>query len=155
MLLAGQFTTTTFQTYTPWKLWQQFRPLVKDIPGRLDETLMAMHRYPQGLDMTQVAADQPFEQWALVQIQQEDKMPDGIHTWWMEGGDYAVFEQSGTVENFRASMHWLIAEGLPPQQLALDARPYFEIMDHRYKGPADPDSLETVYVPVKSWKESP
>lgn len=149
-LLAGQYVVTSFNTYTPWVLWKQFRPLVPAIPHRVDDSLVALHRYPEGLDLTQVGADEHFEQWALVEVTQAEGLPEMVKPLHLEGGDYAVFEHSGTMEDFQAAMQWLITHGLPRQQLALDARPYFEVMDHRYKGPADPSSVETVYVPVKA-----
>ena len=90
---------------------------------------------------------QEFEKWAAVEVAAFDDVPEGLETFTLGGGRYAVFDYKGASTDSRIFVY-IFTEWLPASGYALDDRPHFEILGDRYRN-ADPESEEEIWIPIK------
>ncbi len=127
-------------------LWQSFMPFVNDIEGRTNTDLISMQCYPASY-FTEFNPSNTFEKWAGVSVTSILQIPDGLESYIVPGGLYAVFHYKGSSMDKRV-FHYIFTEWLPGSLFVLDDRPHFEVLGEKYKN-NHPDSEEDIWIPVK------
>ena len=126
-------------------LWQAFMPRLREITNRVGNDKISMQIYDAPLrsgDFTQ-----KFEKWAAVEVANFDAVPDGLETFTLRGGTYAVFDYKGSSSDPRIFIY-IFTEWLPNSIYTLDDRPHFEILGENYRN-NDAESEEEIWIPVK------
>ncbi|HAN18252.1 MAG: AraC family transcriptional regulator [Bacteroidetes bacterium GWC2_33_15] len=128
-----------------FNLWQSFMPRRKEIKNNLTVDMISMQVYSQPLDLSDL--NQVFEKWAAIEVTDFNLIPDGMESFILEGGLYAVFPYKGPSSDNRI-FHYIFGTWLPGSNYLLDNRPHFEILGEKYKN-NDPDSEEEIWIPIK------
>lgn len=88
-----------------------------------------------------------FERWATVKVSDFNKVPDGMETFVLPGGLYAVFDYKGL--NTDSSIYqYIFNTWLPGSDYELDNRQHFEVLSGKYRND-DPTSEEEIWIPIK------
>ncbi len=128
------------------QLWRQFGPRIKEIPHRVSEDKISMQVYPQSY-YAQFSPITEFEKWATVEVSSFDDIPEGLQSFELQGGRYAVFDYKGSSTD-PAIFQYIFSEWLPNSNYVVDDHPHFEVLGSKYKN-NDPNSEEEIWVPVK------
>lgn len=121
-------------------------PLRHQIANRLSTELISLQTYPaRYFDAFDPSVD--FEKWALAEVTDAGNVPDGMQTFALPGGVYAVFLHKGSSADTR-TMQYIFTNWLPASAYELDDRPHFEVLGANYKN-ADPDSEEEIWIPIR------
>jgi AraC family transcriptional regulator len=89
-----------------------------------------------------------FTKWATIEVADFSSIPEGMESFEMSGGKYAVFLHKGSPREFQKTFQHIFNEWLPSTQYRLDHRPHFELLGEKYRN-NHPNSEEEVWVPVK------
>ena len=143
--LIGKQMTMSLSNNKTGELWRSFMPGRREIGNNLNSELFSMQVYDQPLDPGNL--NQEFEKWAAVEVTDFDNVPDGMKTFTLKGGLYAVFHYKGSSTDIKI-FQFIFGSWLPNSEYVLDDRPHFEILGDKYKN-ADPDSEEDIWVPIK------
>ena len=139
----------TFQNHNPAMLWGRFMPRVKEIKNRVGHAFYSLQKTVPPVLFSEIKPDTPFEKWALVEVSDLKDIPDGMKSFELAAGTYAVFNHIGnTVEGFMQSIHYIIGDWLPDSGYVLDLRPHFEVLGEKYDR-FNPNSEEEIWIPVK------
>ena len=122
-------------------LWQHFMPRQKEIQTRLNSEFIALQIYDDFNVM-----DKPFDIWACVEVISLKDIPDGMTSFIIPEGEYAVFNHKGL--DAANTYQSIMTEWLPTSGYQIDHRPHFQVMGDKYKN-GHPDSEEEFYVPIK------
>lgn len=126
-------------------LWQRFMPHKKNIPGA--GNLISTNLYPAGY-FNRFDPAARFEKWAATEVAGPAEPPDGLESFIIPAGLYAGILYRGLPQDFFATGRYVYSEWLPQSGYAMDQRPHFFVMGHRYKH-NDPSSEEEFWIPVK------
>lgn len=129
-------------------LWQSFMPSVDKVKNRRGNELFSIQFYPRDF-FENLNPRRQFEKMAAVHVFNFDSVPDGMETFELPGGLYALFEYKGKASEASDTFRYIFSEWLPESGYILDDRPHFEILGEKYKK-EDPDSEEEIWIPVKS-----
>ncbi|GMN07281.1 hypothetical protein MTsPCn5_26700 [Croceitalea sp. MTPC5] len=128
------------------QLWGQFGPRIKEIPHRVSENKISMQIYPPSY-YAQFSPVTEFKKWATVEVSSFDDIPEGLQSFELQGGRYAVFDYKGSSAD-PAIFQYIFSEWLPNSNYVVDDRPHFEVLGPNYKN-NHPDSEEEIWVPIK------
>ena len=127
------------------QLWGQFGPKIKTIKNRVSEEKISMQVYDndyyQNFDPTN-----EFEKWAMVEVANFNEIPEGMKSFILEEGTYAVFDYKGSSAD-NSIYQYIFWKWLPSSSYQIDNRPHFEILGKHYKN-NDPDSEEEIWIPI-------
>lgn len=145
--LIGIRQNMSFAQNTTHKLWAGFMPRKREITNATSNERFSLQNYTDGFfeDFSPLA---PFEKWAAMAVNDFDSIPDGMETFTIPAGKYAVFHYTGNSKNAPEVFRYILAEWLPQSGYSLDTRPHFEILGDKYRN-GDDDSEEDIYIPVK------
>ena len=135
------------QNSTP-ELWHSFMKQRKDVKNALTSDLISMQVYDTGIEFKDFTPHTEFEKWATVEVSDFDDVPEGMDSYILAGGSYAVFLYKGAANDFATAFNFIFGDWLPNSIYNLDERPHFEVMGAKYKG-NDPDSEEEIWIPIK------
>lgn len=90
---------------------------------------------------------QEFEKWAAIEVSSFDNVPEGMDTYTLKGGLYAVFDYKG-LSTDNSIFVFIFGTWLPNSDYLLDNRPHFEILGDKYKN-GDPNSEKEIWIPIK------
>ncbi len=128
------------------ELFQQFMPRKKEIKNVISSGVYALQQY----EFNSFTPNTIFEKWACVEIENNQKVLDGMETFVLPTGLYAVFVHKGTVQDFVKAMGYITQQWVPNSIYKIDNnRPHFEYLDHTYLGPNNPLSEEEIWIPIK------
>jgi AraC family transcriptional regulator len=130
---------------TTGELWRSFLPRRREIQNSVTAELFSMQVYEHAVDVGNPY--QEFEKWAAVEVTDVDTIPDGMETFVLPGGLYAVFHYQGSSTD-TTIFHYIFGTWLPNSNYVLDTRPSFEILGERYKN-EDPNSEEDIWIPIR------
>ena len=119
------------------ELWRQFMPRQKEISNRLNKDLFSVQVYQETFDMKQFTTNTLFEMWAAVEVAHFDAVPEGMETFELPGGMYAVFLHKGPANTFNQTVQYIFGVWLPGSEYSLDTRAHFQLMNEVYR----PDDL--------------
>ncbi len=128
------------------ELWQNLMPRRNNIANRVGADHISMSVYPTDY-FTRLKPDKPFEKWAAVEVNEFKHVPDGMETFELPGGLYAVFHYQGPGNDPSIFFH-IFGSWLPTSGYIIDDRPHFEILGENYKV-MDPNAEEEIWIPVK------
>ncbi|HLA55518.1 MAG TPA: GyrI-like domain-containing protein [Flavobacterium sp.] len=145
--LIGKRITMAFSDNTTGELWKSFMPRRKEIVNNIGNDLYSMQLYgPQFF--TSFNPDAAFEKWAAIEVTDFKTVPDGMETFILHGGLYAIFEYKGSANDASETFRYILGTWLPASEYELDERPHFEILGGKYKN-NDPDSEEEIWIPIR------
>lgn len=128
------------------ELWKSFMPKRKEIQNNLNFNLYSLQIY--SLDyFDNYDPNKEFEKWALIEVSDFSFIPNGMKSYTLEGGLYAVFGYRGLNSDTKI-FDYIFREWIPNSEYLVDNRPHFEIMGEKYKN-NDPNSEEEIWVPIK------
>ncbi|MGB5395487.1 MAG: GyrI-like domain-containing protein [Lutimonas sp.] len=146
--LAGIKIKTNLQKNEAVALWKKFKPRVNEISHRKGDRFYSVQYYID-FDPIQFTSETVFDRWAAVEVENGEKLPVGMKKLVIPTGIYATFVHTGTVMDFSKAMYYFFSDWLPNSDYVLENHPHFEVFDHRYLGPQNPDSVEEVFIPIK------
>ena len=129
------------------ELWRSFMPRLKEIPDKIPVNRISMQHYPEGF-FREFNPNAVFEKWAGVEVTDFSYIPDGMETYIIPAGLYAVFHYKGNPSKAPEVFRYILAEWLPQSGYSLNLRPHFELLGDNDKNGAD-DSEEDIYIPIK------
>lgn len=127
------------------ELWKKFMPRKKEIQNTISEDLISMGVYDNGINLGDM--NQYFEKWATKKVLNFDNIPNGMDTFTIEEGLYAVFNYKG-LSTDSSIFIYIFNTWLPNSNYLLDNRPQFEVLGLNYKN-GDPSSEEEIWIPIK------
>ena len=144
--LVGVRLTMSLEKNRTRELWQSFMPRRKEVRNMVGTDLYSMQVY----DPLYFEAFDPrkeFEKWAAVEVKDFSTVPDGMESYTLQEGRYAIFHYKGAGTD-PTIFRYIFGSWLPDSAYTLDNRPHFEILGDKYKN-TDPDSEEQICIPVK------
>jgi AraC family transcriptional regulator len=144
--LIGCRCNMSFANYSIEELWKNFMPQRKEIKDAISSELISMAIY-QPSHFSNFKPTNEFEKWATVEVTNFDDVPDGLETFILPGGLYAIFQYKG-LNTDNSIYHFIFNSWLPTSGYALDNRPHIEILGEKYKN-NDPGSEELICIPIK------
>ena len=146
--LIGKRMTMSLLDNKTGELWRRFMQERKVIQNNIGTNLYSLQVYDH-LYFNPFNPDKEFEKWALIEVTDFNKVPDGMETFQLNGGLYAVFIQHGAANTGHKTFRYIFETWLPDSEYTLDNRPHFEILGEKYKND-DPDSEEEIWIPIKN-----
>lgn len=145
--LIGKRMFMSFSNNTTFELWRSFMPGRKEIQNSIGTELYSIQMY-EPLFFNNFNPNTKFEKWAAIEVTGFDTVPDGMETFTLTGGLYAVFLYKGAASAAASTFQYILRTWLPNSEYTFDNRPHFEILGEKYKK-EDPDSEEELWIPVK------
>ena len=128
------------------ELWKSFMPRRKEIASKKNNEMVSLQVYNEPVRLDNLK--QEFEKWALAEVSDFENVPNGMETFDLAGGLYAVFHYKGLNTDNRIFIY-IFSDWLPKSDYELDERPHFEILGEKYKN-GDSNSEEEIWIPNKS-----
>lgn len=146
--LVGKCLAMSFADYRIGELWASFMPKKKEINHLMSSDLISMVVYSPNhfLDFQPTHV---FDRWATVEVANFDQVPEGLETFVLSSGLYAVFHYTGSASGISAFYQEIFTVWLPNSEFDLDDRPHFEVLGDKYKN-NDPTSEEDIWIPIKN-----
>ena len=142
---AGMSQEMSFAKDQTFKLFSTFMPRRDEIEDPLSDFIISLQEYPDFFGMDEHTR---YTKWALKEVAPTSKIPNGMQSYVIPSGLYAVFVHKGTAADFPDTMEYIIDEWLYNSDYDLDeTRPHFELLGAKYK-PNSPDSEEEVWIPI-------
>lgn len=147
--LVGMRMQFSLSKNTPAQLWRQFMPRRREIKNNINEDLISMEIYDGTLDVRNFNGNTVFEKWAVVEVSDFDDSPEGMETYLLKGGKYAVFLHKASERPVEELFDYIFKTWLPAAEFELDNRAHFGVMGEKYYGPENPNTEEEIWVPIK------
>lgn len=144
--LAGNHIVMSLANNKTGELWKSFMPRRREITNALNSDLISMAIYKPN-HFADFKPTNEFEKWAAVEVSNFDNVPNGMETFTLTGGLYAVFDYKGSSTDV-SIFQYIFTTWLPQSGYLLDSRPHFEVLGDKYKN-ASPDSEEEIWIPIK------
>jgi|WetSurMetagenome_2_1015567.scaffolds.fasta_scaffold01284_8 AraC family transcriptional regulator len=145
--LAGMHLKMSFSDNRTGELWRSFMQRRGEIHNNAGPDLYSIQVYDH-LFFSNYDPVKQFEKWAAVEVRDFESVPEGMDTFILPGGFYAVFDYHGTAEMAEETFRYILEIWLPGSSFVLDDRPHFEILSEKYKNNS-PDSEEEIWIPVR------
>ena len=146
--LIGKWLSMTFADNKTFELWSSFMPERKSITNTIDpEHMYSLQVYGKDF-FNPFSPKAEFIKWAAIEADDNAAVPEGMGTFTIPAGQYAVFQYKGSHNNGFDVFSYIFGEWLPASGYELDDRPHFEILGPKYKN-GDPDSEEEIWIPIK------
>jgi AraC family transcriptional regulator len=129
-------------------LWKNFMRQRNKITNNLTSEMISMQLYDQSIDFEKFNQDTSFEKWSAIEVPYFQTVPDGMETFILISGLYAVFVHKGPASSGDKTFKFIFETWLPDSGYTIDNRPHFEILGDKYKH-ENHDSEEEVWIPVK------
>ncbi len=144
--LIGCYIKMSLANNKTGQLWGQFVPRIKEIRNRTSEDKISMQIYPP-LYYQQFNPNTEFKKWATVEVQGLGNIPNGMKSFILEEGLYAVFDYKGSSSD-HSIFQYIFSKWLPNSNYIVDDRPHFEVLGSKYKN-NDPSSEEEIWIPIR------
>ena len=123
-----------------------FMPRKKEIKA-LSDDLYSLQVYEDDHDHSDLNSS--FVKWALVEVEDFNDLPEGMQTFILPQGKYAVFLHKGSASEGYKTFQWIFESWLPNSGYEIANRPHFEILGEKYKNNS-PASEEEIWIPIKN-----
>lgn len=146
-LVVGMKTTTTIMNISEdtKRLAKVFMPRRAEIKNRHRLHVFSIQNYVANFDPSDVSAE--FDKWVAVEVETVAHLPEGMESFTIASGIYAVFDFKGTVSDIPKSRAYIFGEWLPQSGYQLDQRAHFEIMAEDYSKQL-PQIEEELWIPI-------
>jgi AraC family transcriptional regulator len=128
------------------ELWREFMLRRNEIKYPINSDLISMQVFEKD-HFKHFDPNNKFEKWAALEVSEFGDDPEGMKTFLLKEGLYAVFEYKG-LSTDNTIFNYIFGEWLPNSQFELDMRPHFEVLGEKYKN-NDPNSEEEIWIPIK------
>ncbi len=128
-------------------LWQTFMPKRHLITNAIGSDLISMQIYDNE-HFIKFNPHNEFTKWACTEVADFETIPQGMYTFVLPSGKYAVFNYKGLASNAASFFNYIFTEWIPNSIYELDNRPHFEILGEKYSN-TSPESEEEVWIPIK------
>ena len=145
--LIGKRLKMSFANNRTGELWKSFMPLRKTIQQRLSPDLFSVQQYGESFSIEQFNPRLEFEKWAAAEVSSFSDLPQGMESFLLPEGLYAVFLHKGTATDTK-TFQYIFQTWIPDSDYVLDNRPHFELLGEKYKND-QPDSEEEIWIPIK------
>ncbi|MEN9447138.1 MAG: hypothetical protein RJA25_428 [Bacteroidota bacterium] len=134
----------TFLENKTFQLWNTFMPRHREIKNRVGVHRISLQNYA---DNFQLDPTIPFVKRALLEVSDYEYIPEGMESYTITEGLFAVFKYDGPSKNAIEVFQYIYNVWLPNSDYELDNREHFEIIGENYtlEGNAD----EEIYIPIK------
>ncbi|WP_341227940.1 GyrI-like domain-containing protein [uncultured Arcticibacterium sp.] len=144
----GMSLEMTYSNNTTGQLWGGFMPRRNEVQNRIHPGYFSLQGTNPAYTMYDRTVDRTFTKWALVEVNSFDVVPDGMETFVLPAGKYAVFLHSGKgVPAFIEKIKTILSKWLPSSGYQIDNRPDFEILEENARN--NPEAEEEIWVPIK------
>ncbi|MBQ0733168.1 GyrI-like domain-containing protein [Aquimarina celericrescens] len=147
--LVGLKIETSLSNDTTTAMWQEFMPRRHEIKNNRDTGYYSVQVHNDTITLDTFTEDILFEKWAAIEVPDFDHIPNGMSSYSLSEGKYAVFMHKGPVSTFQKTMDYILRLWLPNSDYELDTRDIFTVMGEKYHGPFHPKSEEEVWIPIK------
>lgn len=145
--LIGKKLIMSFSDYKVGELWRMFMQSRREIQNTLSNDMISMAVYKPAFFLNFNPCD-TFEKWACVEVSSFEKIPEGMVSFILPEGLYAVFQYKG-LNTDHSIYEYIFKDWIPKSKYSLDDRPHFEILGNKYKN-NDPTSEEEIWIPLKA-----
>lgn len=123
--LVGKSQTMTYATnYKTVELWRSFMQRRKEINNCISTDLYSMQVFDSDFDFQKFNPNAEFEKWATTEVSGFDDVPEGMNTFILRGGLYAVFIHKGDASKAAQTFQYIFGTWLPNSAYVLDDRPH-------------------------------
>ncbi|MFY0688239.1 MAG: GyrI-like domain-containing protein [Cyclobacteriaceae bacterium] len=129
------------------QLWRSFMPRRSEIGNVIGGDLISMQVFDADHFKNFSPANR-FVKWAAVEVTNHDLVPEGMWTFIIPEGEWAVFDYKGSSSD-PSIFQFIYSQWLPKSGFQLDSRPHFEVLSEKYKN-NDPNSEEEIWIPIKA-----
>lgn len=143
--LVGLHLTMSLANNKTGLLWKEFMPRRNEITNKITNDLISLQIYPS-THFKNFQLTNEFEKWAAVEVKTFDNVPDGMETFVVTKGLYAIFLYQG-LSNDPGIFQYIYETWIPNSPYRLDDRPHFEVLGEKYKN-NDPASEEEIWIPI-------
>jgi AraC family transcriptional regulator len=144
--LVGCQMTLSLSAYNIAELWKRFMPRRNEITNAISQDVIGVAVYSSDYFSAFNPAKE-FVRWATIEVSDFSAVPEGMETFTIPAGTYAVFDYKG-LSTDTSIYQYIHGVWLPNSEYQLDDRPHFEVMGEKYRN-NDPESEEEIWVPVK------
>ena len=130
-------------------LWKRFMPIKKHIKNVIGPELFSMQIYPSIFHFNNFNPEEEFTKWAAIEVANFKLIPEGMATYTLKGGLYAVFIHQGPSTKFFRTFTKIFTDWLPKSEYELDNREHFELLGEKYSNTST-NSEEEIWIPIKS-----
>ena len=143
--LIGISTNMSIANNKTKQLWGNFIPRVKEIKHRVNTDKISLQEYP--VDYFQVFnPTKEFTKWATVEVSSFDNIPNGMNSFILKSGIYAVFHYKGSSDD-TSIFQYIFSEWIPKSKYRIDNRPHFEVLGKKYVD-SNSNSEEEIWIPI-------
>ncbi|PSR57216.1 GyrI-like domain-containing protein [Adhaeribacter arboris] len=146
--LVGKHLKMSLAANRTTELWQSFMPHRHQIKNRKNSDFISMQVYAPSFTLNNMNSHTEFEKWAALEVLHLNEVPDGMESFLLPGGLYAIFRHKGAASTGEKTFRYIFETWLPASEYELDTRPHFEILGEKYKN-EDPSSEEEIWIPIK------
>ncbi|WP_276372329.1 GyrI-like domain-containing protein [Chryseolinea sp. H1M3-3] len=146
--LIGKRMTMSLANNKTGELWRSFMTQRKEILNVIGIQLYSLQQFPDTTYFEHFNPDNLFEKWAAVEVSDFNFVPEGMETFILKSGLYAIFLHRGAASSGPKTFQYIHANWLPQSDYVLDNRPHFELLGEKYKN-EDPSSEEEIWIPIK------
>lgn len=129
------------------EVWRKFMPRINEIENKLTQNKISMQIYPSNY-YKEFSPMNEFEKWATVEVSNFNAIPNGMKSFILEKGFYAVFNYTGSSSD-STIFEYIFSKWLPNSDYQIDNRPHFEVLGEKYKN-NDENSEEEIWIPIKN-----
>jgi AraC family transcriptional regulator len=143
--LVGKRLTMSLANPKMGELWKSFMPRLKEITPQAKHDLISLVVYAP-THFIHFKPTNEFERWATLEVTDFDNVPEGMETFILPSGLYAIFDYTG-LSTDNSIFQYIMGTWLPSSDYDLDDRPHFEVLGDKYKN-NDPTSEEEIWIPI-------
>ena len=129
------------------ELWSSFMPRLSEIKNSVSSNLYSLQVYDSNY-FDEYNPKLEFEQWALIEVERFDYIPENMKSFVLKEGLYSVFTHKGK-DTDHSIFQYIYGSWLPNSEYQLDNRPHFELLGSKFKK-GSPDSEEEIWIPIQS-----
>lgn len=145
--LIGKRMTMSLSTNKTGELWKSFMIKRQEIRNVIGPTLYSIQIYDSSYYKNFSLVNE-FEKWATIEVTDFDHVPDGMETFILPGGLYAIFVHQGPASEGSKTFQYIFEKWLPQSPYLPDDRPHFEALGEKYKND-HADSEEEIWIPIR------
>ncbi|WP_370097143.1 GyrI-like domain-containing protein [Xanthomarina gelatinilytica] len=148
-LVVGMKANMSFKTMQEetGNLAKQFMPRRNEISSRIGTHVFSIQDFGDFL-LKNITALTEFEKWVGVEVSNFDHVPEGMETFVLKAGTYAVFTYKGAMQDVPKFKQSIFKDWLPNSNYQLDTRAHFEILPENYSKDLHATE-EDFWIPIK------
>lgn len=143
--LVGCRVLTSLNNDKTYLAWRSFMSGRKVVQHQVNSVLISLSIYDPDYFLD-INIDSAFEMLAAVEVSQYENIPEGMETFDLPGGLYAVFDYKGSSTGTAIYYH-ILNDWLPVSRYKLDDRPHFQILGENNRN-NEPDSEAEIWIPI-------